>query len=125
MTLYEISYVQIPLSIFYHFSMNFGLIRLFYKQTGQENSYNFVVSNKLVFVILLTFSSLVVQYGVFTIISYMFSKIYLMINQLELARLSLRVIVNHLNEAIFLRSEDGSLCFSNELGIKIIKQTCS
>ena len=105
--------------------MNFGIIRLFYHKNGQEGSYRYVVDRKLAYVFFLTFCTLMVQFGALLVISYMFSKIYLMINQLELAKLSLRVIVNHLNEAIFLRSEDGSLSFSNELGIKIIKQTCS
>jgi len=34
----------------------------------------------------------------------------------------LKVIVNHLNEALFLRAEDGKLGYCNELGRKFIHQ---
>ena len=44
----------------------------------------------------------------------------MILSQLQIAKLSMRVIVNHLNEAIFLKSEDGRLSFCNDLGIKIV-----
>ena len=44
---------------------------------------------------------------------------------MQFTKLSLRVIVNHLNEALFLRTNDGQLGFCNNLAIKMIKGTCA
>lgn len=32
--------------------------------------------------------------------------------------------MNHLNEALFLRTEDGKLSYCNNLGVKIVEQSC-
>lgn len=49
----------------------------------------------------------------------------LIMNQLQVARLSMRVIMNNLNEAIFLRTEDGKLSYCNYLGVKIVQTVCT
>lgn len=49
----------------------------------------------------------------------------MILNQLQVARLTLRVMMNHLNEAIFLLTDDGRLSYCNNLGIKIVKEACS
>ena len=41
---------------------------------------------------------------------------------MQVTKLSMRVIVNHLNEALFLRTEDGQLGYCNELAAKILYQ---
>ena len=43
---------------------------------------------------------------------------------MKVAKVSLRVIMNHLNEALFLRTEDGKLSYCNDLGLKIVKKAC-
>lgn len=45
------------------------------------------------------------------------------LNQLQMAKLSLRVLLNHLNEALFLRADDGRLSYCNNLAAKIIKES--
>ena len=64
---------------------------------------------------------MVVQYIVVLIVNYLDDQIKLVLSQLQIAKLSMRVIVNHLNEALFLRTEDGRLSYCNELGTRIIK----
>ena len=41
-----------------------------------------------------------------------------------MAKMSISVVFNHLNEAIFLKSEDGKLSYCNGLAVKILQQTC-
>lgn len=43
------------------------------------------------------------------------------VSQLQLTKESLNIIVNHLNQAIFLKNERGSIIYSNDLGLKLIK----
>lgn len=47
----------------------------------------------------------------------------LSVTQMQVAKLSMRVIINHLNEALFLKSEDGHLSYANDLGTHIIAKT--
>lgn len=58
----------------------------------------------------------------FTIV-YLIKKNTLNLNQLQMAKLSLRILLNHLNEALFMRSDDGRLSYCNNLGAKIIKKS--
>ena len=68
----------------------------------------------------LLFSYYCVQYAAVISIIYLNDKIKVILCQLQVTKLSLRVIVNHLNQALFLRTEDGKLSYSNDIGIKII-----
>jgi hypothetical protein len=43
---------------------------------------------------------------------------------LQVAKQSLKVTMNHLNEGLFIRSEDGTIGYCNELGIKLVDRVC-
>ena len=40
-----------------------------------------------------------------------------------MAKLSLRILLNHLNEALFMRADDGRLSYCNNLAAKIVMQS--
>ena len=52
------------------------------------------------------------------------SMIYESINQLTVAKLSLRVAVNHMHEAIILRTEGGGIGYLNETAVNLVSRTC-
>ena len=41
--------------------------------------------------------------------------------KLQVAKISLRVIMNHLNEAVFLRTDEGKLTYCNDHAVKIVE----
>ena len=82
------------------------------------------MENELGSVIRLAAMLVLWQYLASVTIIYIIDKNSMIMNQLQVAKLSLRVIMNHLNEALFLRSDDGRLSYCNDLGVKIVKQSC-
>ena len=44
------------------------------------------------------------------------------INQLSVAKITLKKVVNHLNEALIIRSKNGSIGFCNDLGLRLIRK---
>lgn len=48
----------------------------------------------------------------------------MMLNQLYVAKQTFRVVVNHLNQALFLQNDDGQLSYCNQLALNIIEQVC-
>lgn len=71
---------------------------------------------------LLTLFMLLIQYAVVCTISYYRIQSHRSMSQLSVAKLSLKVILNHLNEAIILRSEDGTIGYCNDLGLQLIRK---
>lgn len=68
-----------------------------------------------------TFANILLQYMTLLIITYFQTKLYKSVGQLTVAKESLKVIVNQLNEAIILKTEDGNIGYCNKLGISIIR----
>ena len=73
--------------------------------------------NKLGQILQFGLTKLVLQYIVVLIILYFKTQLQKSVNNLSLAEETLKVIVNELNEAIFLRSENGNLGFGNKIGL--------
>lgn len=65
----------------------------------------------------MVFAQTCVLYTAVYSVKYLNDQMKIVLSQNHLAKLSLRVIVNNLNEAIFLRSNDGSLSYCNNPAI--------
>ena len=63
---------------------------------------------------------LIFQYCCYFMILYYRTQLHKSIGQLQLAKESLRVIVNELNEGIILRTPNGNFGFCNRLGRRVI-----
>lgn len=64
---------------------------------------------------------LIIQYIASYLIIYFRTQLNRLVGQLDVAKMSLSVIINKVNQAIILRTQDGSLGYSNENGIKFLK----
>lgn len=73
-------------------------------------------------VIQLVFWQLIVQYVPIIHINYHRKVQQGQINQLSVAKLSLKVIMNNLNQAVILRTEDGKIGYCNLIGLHFVKQ---
>ena len=104
--------------------MAYGQITSFYEKDNVNDHFKFVIANKIFPVVLLFVLNLYFQYIVSLTVVYLTDQNKLIMSQLQVARLSLRVIMNHLDEALFLRTDDGKLGYSNSLGVKIVEQSC-
>lgn len=113
--------IHLPTSVFYQFFMAYGQIASFYEKDNVNDHFKFVIGNKIFPVILLFVLNLFFQYIVSLTVVYLTDQNKLIMSQLQVARLSLRVIMNHLDEALFLRTDDGKLGYSNTLGVKIVE----
>lgn len=117
-------YVQIPYCLICQLLMSYSQICLFIYKIGVENTLEFVLENKLRQTIQLTIQNHVIIYIISLTVICMMNQNKLILTQMQVAKLSMRVIINQLNEAIFVKSEDGHLCYSNHLGLKILDKTC-
>ena len=72
-------------------------------------------------VVTLALMNMVTQYVLVMLLRYILGKFYKVISQQMLTKLSLKVIVNHLNQAIIIRSDTGRIVFCNHLGLNFIQ----
>lgn len=64
-------------------------------------------------------------YIVFMVLLYKQTKLYNTMSKFSIAKESLKVIINQLNEAIILKNADGTLGYCNEIGIQLLKPASS
>lgn len=65
------------------------------------------------------------QYIAVCTILFQRTKVQASINQLSIAKINLKVMINHLNEALILRTEDGRVGYCNNLGLQFISSIAS
>lgn len=125
MSLNERFRLYMPLSFVYHFAMTYGSIfNVLNAATNKRQDLLKLLNEQINPIITFTTSGLVFQVIAVISVNYLADKIKLAMSQLIMAKMSMRSLVNHLNEAIFLRIEGTSLSFCNELAIIILKQAC-
>lgn len=113
MQIIEPWFINIPASIIFELAISYGQITLFYERERKEPSFQYVFENELSKVIVLACLYMMISYAASISVIYLNNKTDLILNQLQVARLTLRVVMNHLNEAIFLLTDEGMLCYSN------------
>lgn len=114
----------IPVTFVYQTSISYGLTAVFYQSAGVENYLSYVYQKKLGMVLMITFFHSFVQYFGCFLIMYFRSQLNNSVAELQIAKMSLKVIMNHLNSALILRQEDGTIGYCNQLGLKIIEKAC-
>ena len=118
----EKAYVHVPMSIIYQILIQFALFSMFYgQQLGHEKRFSYVWENQMRNVLKMAMLFVLCQYCCYFMILYYRTQLHKSIGQLQLAKESLRVIVNELNEGIILRTEEGNFGFCNKLGLKLIE----
>lgn len=121
----ESIYTSMPLSFFYQVLIALGEMVLLtdggVSKKGLEANVNLHLRSALK----LGASQLFGQYIAVTAYVYINNLVKLGLGQLQVAKVSMRMLINHLNEALFLRTDDGKLSYCNDLGIRIIRQACS
>ena len=100
--------------------MSYSQTCLFLQKNGVEDRLYHVITKKIGPVIYCTILQLIIHYIASMTIIFLMNQNKLILSQLQVAKLSMRVLVNHLNEAIFLKCEDGKLSYCNDLGVKIV-----
>ena len=119
--LYEKAYVFIPLTFVYQIGISYGLMSNYYGATGKEHHYKLVYDQKLTVLIKSSIMNSICQYIIVVLAYYLRSKLHMSISQAAIAKESLKVIVNRLNEAIIIKTSNGTIGYSNDIGINIIK----
>lgn len=89
--------------------------------TGKEHHYELVYDQKLGALIYSSIINSIVQYIIVVVAYYLKSKLHMSMSQAAIAKESLKVIVNRLNEAIFIKTSNGTIGYCNDTGIKIIR----
>ena len=115
--------LHLPLTLVYNFATCFGMVASFYhnKNQGKFGKYEFTIDHEIPLISIMTISQLILQYCVVIVVTLMQTQLSKYVSQLQLTKESLNIIVNHLNQAIFLKNERGSIIYSNDLGLKLIK----
>jgi len=117
----ERAFVFIPLTLIYQGAISLSLVADYYLTSGQIDHYKYIYENKKASVIRVTLIHQFIQYVVLFVVSYFEAKIHLSLGQLAVAKESLRVTVNNLNEAIIIRTQEGIIGYCNAHGLKIVK----
>ena len=86
-----------------------------------NDSYKYIWKNEKIQVLKMTMLHMFGTYTVFMVILYKQTKLYNTMSKFSIAKESLKVIINQLNEAIILKNADGTLGFCNEIGIQLLK----
>ena len=113
--------VHIPASIAYQFFLSYASLHLFYEQDGQEKPLEYVYQKKLGLCMSVTVIYLFIQYVTVIIVKYFRQELHGELSQLTVVKMSLKVIVNHINQAIILKTEKGSIGFCNDFGLSLVK----
>lgn len=113
MVLYERLAINLPFAFIYMLAIGYGVIALFYQNSGVQDYISFVYQKKLGMVLMITFFQMFVLYAGCTVIMYFRSQLNRSVAGLQVAKLSLKVIMNNLNSALILRSEDGTIGYCN------------
>lgn len=126
MSLQESAAFYIPVSALYQFFMCWGQFVIYYQKTGHENYLMYSLKKRIVHIIMnMIVSFLLAQ----TCSIYVVKKNKLdareSTTQLSVAQISLKKVVNHLNEAIILKNKEGNIGFCNDLGIRLIHKVAS
>ena len=124
MIITEKYYVHLPMTLLYQFAINFAQMASYYQCIGTKDSLSYVLQNKLYPICVGAISMTSLQCVAWVSVTYLNDKIKLILCQLQVAKFSMRAIVNHLNEALIVRTEDGQLSYSNDLGIRIFEKAC-
>ena len=100
-------YFHLPATIVFQFFISFSQITFFYGKANIENHVEFVYENKMGKIILMVISQLFISYSCSLTSIYLINKNDMILKQLNVAKQTLKVVVNHLNQALFLRNDDG------------------
>ena len=84
--------------------MNFGLIYIYYEQSNKEITHYDVLKSEVKPIIFITITNFFCQYVVALVITYYKTNIARSSNQIAVAKATLDVILNNLNEAIVVRT---------------------
>ena len=95
--MFERAKIHVPVSILYQLIFNFGLISLYFAQSGQYNAILYVFENKLAIVLIVTFFHVAVQYDAVITLLYYKTQLYNVISKSEISQMTLQVLLNHLN----------------------------
>lgn len=68
---------------------------------------------------------MIVVYFLACSITYLRNKNKILLTQVQISKLTMRVLINHLDDAIFLKSDQGQLSYCNDQASKIINSTCA
>lgn len=123
-TIYERPAFYIPVTLVYQISISYGLVAVFYQIAGVENYISYVYQKKIGMVLMITFFQSFVQYVGCFLILFFRTQLNISVSELQIAKLSLKVIMNHLNSALIIRQEDGTIGYCNKLGLNIIEKAC-
>ena len=119
-SVYEPKLMMVILSILYLIAITFGEFALYFYSVGQEKVYEHIYQNMMTKVYSLVFLKMILQYTPVCLMWYQLSETNDKINQISIAKLSLRAVTNHLNQAIIVRTEDGLIDFCNDLARRLI-----
>ena len=70
-------------------------------------------------------TQLIIMYTAIVLVIYLRNQNKVNLNKIQVAKISLRVIMNHLNEAVFLRTDEGKLSYCNDHAVRIVEKACS
>ena len=113
-------YVHIPVVVIGEFLMSYGVLCIVYESSGIDNQLKYVIKNQMGLIITMTWQQLLAVYFLGFCITYMKNKNKMLLTQVQISKLSMKVLINSLDDAIFLKSDDGQLCYCNDLAGRII-----
>ena len=87
--MFERAKIHVPVSILYQLIFNFGLISLYFAQSGQYNAILYVFENKLAIVLIVTFFHVAVQYDAVITLLYYKTQLYNVISKSEISQMTL------------------------------------